>query len=73
MHSLKFTVCWPGLTGACDITMLQSINVGTKVMVAVTLSALPGSSTSFLMAMGGLDEQVHLYVGDLTGQVLFQL
>ncbi|KAG0608058.1 hypothetical protein M758_8G074700 [Ceratodon purpureus] len=54
--------------GACDITMLQSINVGTKVMVAVTLSALPGSSTSFLMAMGGLDEQVHLYVGDLTGQ-----
>lgn len=61
------------LTGACDITMLQSINVGAKVMVAVTLSSLPGSSTSFLMAMGGLDQQVHLYVGGLTGQVLFQL
>lgn len=60
------------MTGACDITMLQSISVGTKVMVAVTLSSLPGSYTSFLMAVGGLDQQVHLYVGSLTGQVLCQ-
>lgn len=60
---------WPWITGACEITLLQSINVGTKVMVAVTLSSLPGSSTSYLMAVGGLDSQVHLYVGGVTGQV----
>jgi hypothetical protein len=59
------------VTGACDITMLQSINVGTKVMVAVTLTCLPGSSDTYLMAMAGLDNQVHLYVGALTGQVSY--
>lgn len=59
------------MTGACEITMLQSINVGTKVMVAVTLTCLPGTSETFLMAMAGLDNQVHLYVGTLTGQVSY--
>jgi hypothetical protein len=68
---IQCVLAW--MAGVCDISMLQSINVGTKVMVAATLSSLPGSSTSFLMAVGGLDQQVHLYVGGLTGQVLFQL
>lgn len=54
--------------GACEFTMLQSISVGTKVMVAVTLSPLPSSSSSYLIAVGGLDNHVYLYVGCTTGQ-----
>lgn len=68
--SFEIYCVWAWMTGACEVTLLQSINVGTKVMVAVTLSSLPGSSTSYLMAVGGLDSQVHLYVGGVTGQVL---
>lgn len=58
------------MVGACEFTMLQSISVGTKVMVAVTLSPLPSSSSSYLIAVGGLDNHVYLYVGCTTGQVL---
>lgn len=68
---LHFHICeyGRGFIGVCEITLLQTIDVGTKVMVSVTLSSLPGSSTSYVMAMGGLDSQVHLYVGTATGQV----
>lgn len=60
---------WVVMTGECDLCLVQSVNVGSKVMVAVTLSCLPDSSDTFLLAMGGLDNQVHLYVGASTGQV----
>ncbi len=48
------------------MTLLQVINVGTRVMTAVTLAWFPKSSSNFLLAMGGLDNQIHLYAGSLT-------
>ncbi|KAJ7525449.1 hypothetical protein O6H91_17G051700 [Diphasiastrum complanatum] len=54
--------------GDCSVALLQSINVGVRVMVAVTLAFLPRNSEYIILAMGGLDNQIHLYVGTALGQ-----
>lgn len=38
-------------------------------MVALSLAVLPGASEHILIAMGGLDNKVHLYCGERTGKV----
>ncbi|KAK4789130.1 hypothetical protein SAY86_020449 [Trapa natans] len=39
-------------------------------MVAISLSELPGSSGKIVVAMGGLDNKIHLYCGDRTGKFI---
>lgn len=43
--------------------------MGSKPMVALSLAELPGTTSNFLLAMGGLDQKIHIYVGDSTGKV----
>lgn len=38
-------------------------------MVALSLTKVPGENGGLLLAMGGLDQKVHIYFGDLKGKV----
>lgn len=55
--------------GDCKISCLESLHVGSKPMVALSLSRLPGDTGHLVLATGGLDHKVHLYCGDSTGKV----
>ncbi|KAL7240340.1 hypothetical protein ACSBR2_006067 [Camellia fascicularis] len=58
----------PSLSGGdCKLTCLDSLFVGSKPMVALSLAELPGSTGHLVLAMGGLDNKIHLYCGDRTG------
>lgn len=50
---------------------MESFPVGAKAMVAISLAELPGSSGQIVLAMGGLDNKIHLYCGDRTGKVSY--
>ena len=55
--------------GDCKLLCLQSLFVGSKPMVALSLMELPGSDGRIVLAMGGLDNKIHLYSGERTGKV----
>lgn len=38
-------------------------------MVALALAELPGNTGHIVLAMGGLDNKIHLYCGERTGKV----
>lgn len=38
-------------------------------MVALSLTKVPGENGGLLLAMGGLDQKVHIYFGELKGKV----
>ncbi|XP_077216433.1 elongator protein 2 isoform X2 [Tasmannia lanceolata] len=60
---------FPSRTGGdCKLSCLQFLNVGSKPMVAISLAELPGSSDYIVLALGGLDNKVHLYCGERTGK-----
>lgn len=42
-------------------------------MVALSLAELPGSDGRIVLAMGGLDNKIHLYSGERTGKVFNSL
>ncbi|KAL2608650.1 hypothetical protein R1flu_027223 [Riccia fluitans] len=54
--------------GECQISLVQSIPIGSRTMVATSLTALPDSQDGYLLALGGLDNQVHFYAGSSKGQ-----
>ncbi|KAH9300080.1 hypothetical protein KI387_011663, partial [Taxus chinensis] len=54
--------------GDCTLSMLQTIHVGTRTMVALALAELPGNAADWILAMGGLDNKVHLYVCERKGK-----
>ncbi|GLJ29453.1 hypothetical protein SUGI_0580580 [Cryptomeria japonica] len=54
--------------GDCNLSMLQTIHVGTRTMVALALAELPGNAADWILAMGGLDNKVHLYVSERRGK-----
>ncbi|XP_057481301.1 elongator complex protein 2-like isoform X1 [Actinidia eriantha] len=56
--------------GECKLSCLESIFVGPKAMVALSLAELPGSSGRLALAMGGLDNKIHIYCGERTGKFL---
>lgn len=58
------------MLGECKLSCLETLFVGSKPMVALSLAELPGSSGGIVLAMGGLDSKVHLYCGERTGKVL---
>lgn len=62
-------VAFPSTSGGeCKLSCLNSISVGSKPMVALSLAELPGSNGRIVLAMGGLDSKIHLYCGERTGQ-----
>ncbi|WOL06613.1 elongator complex protein 2 [Canna indica] len=54
--------------GDCKISCLESLSVGSKPMVALSLAHLPGDTGKVILAMGGLDQKIHIYLGDCTGK-----
>lgn len=56
--------------GACELSCLESFSLGPKPMVALSLAELPGNSGHIVLAMGGLDNKVHLYCGERTGKFI---
>ncbi|KAF4350995.1 hypothetical protein F8388_021702 [Cannabis sativa] len=49
--------------GDCKLLCLDSLSVGSKPMVALSLAELPGNNGRIVLAMGGLDNKIHLYCG----------
>ncbi|XP_031251939.1 elongator complex protein 2 [Pistacia vera] len=62
-------VVFPSTSGGdCKLSCLDSLFVGSKAMVALSLAELPGNAGHLVLAMGGLDNKVHLYCGERTGK-----
>lgn len=57
------------ILGDCKLSCLDSFSVGSKSMVALSMVELPGDSGQIVLAMGGLDNKIHLYCGGRTGKV----
>lgn len=55
--------------GDCKLSCSDSLFVGQKPMVALSLAELPGNSKQLVLAMGGLDNKIHLYCGERNGKV----
>jgi elongator complex protein 2 len=53
--------------GDCKLSLLESLSVGSKPMVALSLVELIGNTGHFVLAMGGLDNKIYLYCGDRNG------
>lgn len=54
--------------GNFGILCLDTLNVGSKPMVTLSLAKLPGNNELLVLAAGGLDNKVHLYCNDATGK-----
>lgn len=54
--------------GDWKLSCLDSLYVGSKTMVALSLTELPGNTGHLVLAMGGLDNKIHLYCGERTGK-----
>ncbi|KAL4611831.1 hypothetical protein ACB092_08G154200 [Castanea dentata] len=64
-------VLFPSTTGGdCKLQCLETLFVGSKPMVALSLAELPGNTGHIVLAMGGLDNKIHLYCGERTGKFL---
>lgn len=64
-------VLFPSTTGGdCKLQCLETLFVGSKPMVALSLAELPGNTGHLVLAMGGLDNKIHLYCGERTGKFL---
>lgn len=57
------------VSGDCKLLHLDSLSVGSKPMVALSLAELPGNTGHLVLAMGGLDNKIHLYSGERRGKV----
>lgn len=43
--------------------------MGSKPMVALSLAVLPGDTGKVILAMGGLDQKIYIYLGKFIGKV----
>lgn len=48
---------------------LESLSIGSKTMVALALAEFPDNTGHVILAMGGLDNKVHLYSRERSGKV----
>lgn len=48
---------------------MESLSIGSKPMVALSLAELPGTPGHLVLAMAGLDNKIHLYCGKRSGKV----
>ncbi|KAL8531749.1 hypothetical protein ACS0TY_008377 [Phlomoides rotata] len=53
--------------GECKLSCLDTVSV-KKPMVALSLVELPGNTEHLALAMGGLDNKIHIYSGERTGK-----
>lgn len=51
------------------MSYLESLSVGSKTVVALALAELPDNEGHVVLAMGGLDNKIHLYCGERIGKV----
>ncbi|KAK3036706.1 hypothetical protein RJ639_030530, partial [Escallonia herrerae] len=56
--------------GQCTFSCLETLFVGSKAMVTVSLAELPGNTSHLVLATGGLDNKIHLYCGERTGKFI---
>ncbi|KAL4319917.1 hypothetical protein GQ457_18G020960 [Hibiscus cannabinus] len=54
--------------GECKLTCLETLIVGSRPMVTLSLAQLPGNTGLIALAMGGLDNKIYLYCGERTGK-----
>ncbi|GFP84690.1 elongator complex protein 2 [Phtheirospermum japonicum] len=54
--------------GECKLSCLDTLLVGKKPMVTLSLVELPGNNGQLALAMGGLDNKIHIYSGERTGK-----
>ncbi|CAA0839824.1 Elongator complex protein 2 [Striga hermonthica] len=54
--------------GECELSCLDTLYVSKKPMVALSLTDLPGNSGHLALAMGGLDNKIHIYSGHRAGK-----
>ncbi|XVE92618.1 hypothetical protein REPUB_Repub01dG0113600 [Reevesia pubescens] len=54
--------------GDCKLSCLETLIVGSRPMVTLSLVQLPGNTGLLALAMGGLDDKIHLYCGESTGK-----
>lgn len=52
----------------CRLSCLLSLSIGSKPMLTLSLSELPGSPGRLVLAFGGLDNKIFLYLGERTGK-----
>ncbi|KAK8959179.1 Elongator complex protein 2 [Platanthera guangdongensis] len=52
----------------CKVSCLESLPVGLKPVVALSLAELPGEKENLVLATGGLDNKIHLYCGVSKGK-----
>ncbi|KAK8699316.1 hypothetical protein V6N13_115404 [Hibiscus sabdariffa] len=68
------TVCvWDAMLpttsgGECKLTCLETLIIGSRPMVTLSLAQLPGNTGLIALAMGGLDNKIYLYCGERTGK-----
>ncbi|EOY00048.1 Elongator protein 2 isoform 1 [Theobroma cacao] len=54
--------------GDCKLSCLETLIVGSRPMVTLSLAQLPGNTGHIVLAMGGLDNKIYLYCGERTGK-----
>lgn len=59
--------------GDCKLSCLETLFVGSRPMVTLSLAQLPGNTGLIALAMGGLDSKIYLYCGERTGKVMQHL
>ncbi|XP_068642219.1 elongator complex protein 2 [Aristolochia californica] len=57
--------------GDCKLSFMETLSVGSKPMVALSLAELHGEMGRLILAMGGLDNKVHLYCGEQSGKFIY--
>ncbi|GLT91872.1 hypothetical protein SLE2022_097350 [Rubroshorea leprosula] len=58
----------PSPGGDCKLSCLETLSVGSRPMVALSLAELPGNTGHMALAMGGLDNKIYLYCGETMGK-----
>ncbi|KAG4180654.1 hypothetical protein ERO13_A10G178200v2 [Gossypium hirsutum] len=62
-------VVFPTSSGCeCKLSCLETLVVGSRPMVTLSLVQLPGNTGLIALAMGGLDNKIYLYCGERTGK-----
>ncbi|KAI0523220.1 hypothetical protein KFK09_005614 [Dendrobium nobile] len=57
-----------GINDECKISCLQSLSVGSKPVVALSMAKPPDDEENIVLATGGLDNKIHLYCGGHKGK-----
>ncbi|KMS97309.1 hypothetical protein BVRB_6g156340 [Beta vulgaris subsp. vulgaris] len=56
--------------GDFELLYLESLSIGSKTMVALALAEFPDNTGHVILAMGGLDNKVHLYSRERSGKFI---